>query len=67
MAGYDEQLADKLKESPWEMMPWFEEAAKEAVDEVTFPRGNGETEAEDIHVTIICEATPTSARDLENA
>ena len=65
LAGYDEQLADKLKESPWEMMPWFEEAAKEAADEVTFPRGDGETNLEDIHVNFISVETLTSVRDLK--
>ena len=48
MAGYDEQLAEKLKPSPVETMPRFEEAAKEAADEFTFPRGNGETDVENI-------------------
>eukprot|EP00092_Neocalanus_flemingeri_P025492 GFUD01027640.1.p1 GENE.GFUD01027640.1~~GFUD01027640.1.p1 ORF type:complete len:749 (-),score=252.70 GFUD01027640.1:1872-4058(-) len=66
LAGYDEQLADKLKQSPGEMLPLFEEAAKEAADEVTFPRADGETTVEDIHVTLISEAAPTSVRDLKS-
>jgi len=66
LAGYDEQLADKLKQSPGEMLPLFEEAAKEAADEVTFPRADGETAVEDIHVTLISEAAPTSVRDLKS-
>jgi len=66
LAGFDEQLADKLKQSPGEMLPLFEEAAKEAADEVTFPRAEGETGVEDIHVTLISEAGPTSVRDLKS-
>jgi len=66
LAGFDEQLADKLKQSPGEMLPLFEEAAKEAADEVTFPRAEGETSVEDIHVTLISEAAPTSVRDLKS-
>jgi len=66
LAGYDEQLADKLKQSPGEMLPLFEEAAKEAADEVTYPRADGETNVEDIHVTLISEAAPTSVRDLKS-
>ena len=31
---------------------------KEAADEVTFPRADGETDVEDIHVTLISEAAP---------
>ena len=53
LAGYDEHLADRLKQSPGDMLPLFEEAAKEAADEVTFPRADGETNVEDIHVTLI--------------
>jgi len=66
VAGFDEQLADKLKQSPGEMLPLFEEAAKEAADEVTFPRADGETNVEDIHVTLISEASPISVRDLKS-
>jgi len=66
VAGFDEQLADKLKQSPGEMLPLFEEAAKEAADEVTFPRADGETNVEDIHVTLISEASPTSVRELKS-
>jgi len=66
VAGFDEQLADKLKQSPGEMLPLFEEAAKEAADEVTFPRADGETNVEDIHVTLISESSPISVRDLKS-
>merc|ERR1712142_1253950 len=56
----------RLKQSPGEMLPLFEEAAKEAADEVTYPRADGETIVEDIHVTLVSEAAPTSVRDLKS-
>merc|ERR1712142_1325692 len=56
----------RLKQSPGEMLPLFEEAAKEAADEVTYPRTDGESDVEDIHVTLISEAAPTSVRDLKS-
>ena len=66
LAGFDEQLAEKLKQSPGEMLPLFEEAAKEAADEITFPRAEGEEKVEDIHVTLTSEAVSTSMRDLKS-
>ena len=38
LKGFDEQLAEKLKQEPTEMLALLEEAAKECADEVTFPR-----------------------------
>ena len=35
-----------------------QEAVKEAAEEDTFPRADGETDVEDIHVTLISEADP---------
>jgi len=66
LAGFDEQLAEKLKQSPGDMLPLFEEAAKEAADEVTYPRAEGEEKVEDIHVTLTSEAVSTSIRDLKS-
>ena len=34
LASFDGELADKIRRSPTEMMPLFEEAAKEVADEV---------------------------------
>jgi len=66
LSGYDEQLAEKLQKSPGEMLPLFEEAAKEAADQITKPRPAGEETVEDIHITLTSEAVPTSVRDLKS-
>ena len=34
LSSYDSELADKIRRSPAELMPLFEEAAKEIADEV---------------------------------
>jgi DNA replication licensing factor MCM5 len=66
LAGFDEHLADKLKQAPALMLSLFEEAAKEAADEVTSPRPADEKVVEDIHVSLVSEAAPTSVRDLKS-
>ena len=66
LSGYDEQLAEKLQKSPGEMLPLFEEAAKETADLITKPRPAGEEKVEDIHITLTSEAVPTSVRDLKS-
>jgi len=66
LAGFDEQLAEKVKKAPGEMLPLFEEAAREAADDITQPRVEGEEKVEDIHVTLVSEAAPTSMRDLKS-
>lgn len=66
LAGFDEQLADKLKQAPALMLSLFEEAAKEAADEVTSPRPADEKDVEDIHISLVSEAAPTSVRDLKS-
>merc|ERR1719209_2570644 len=38
LKGFDEQLCERLKQEPAEMLALLEEAAKEVADEVTFPR-----------------------------
>ena len=48
------------------MLPLFEEAAKEAADEVTYPRAEGEEKVEDIHITLTSEAVSTSMRELKS-
>jgi len=66
LSGFDEQLAEKLKQSPGDVLPLFEEAAKEAADEVTYPRAEGEEKVEDIHITLTSEAVSTSMRDMKS-
>jgi len=66
LAGFDEHLADKLKQAPALMLALLEEAAKEAADEITSPRPAEESRVEDIHVSLCSEAAATSARDLKS-
>jgi len=66
LAGFDEQLADKLKQAPALMLSLLEEAAKEAADEITAPRPQEEQKVEDIHVSLVSQASPTSVRDLKS-
>ena len=67
LKGFDESLAEKLKQSPTEMLGLLEEAAKEAADEVTFPRDKNAEEVEDIHVTLKWDQwEPQSVRELKS-
>lgn len=65
LAGFDENLADKLKKQPTEHLQIFEEAAKEVADEITSPRPDNE-ELQDIQVLISSNANPTNIRDLKS-
>ena len=67
LKGFDEQLAEKLKQEPAEMLGLLEEAAKEAADEVTYPRDKEQEEVEDIHVSLAWDQwKPQSVRDLSS-
>jgi len=63
LASYDAELADKIRRNPTEILPLFEEAAKEIADEVTKPR-NSEDELQNIHVTLKSDETGISVREL---
>lgn len=65
MAGYDENLADKLKRQPTEHLQIFEEAARHVADEVTAPRAEDE-EVHDIQIIINSKANPTNIRELKS-
>lgn len=65
LAGYDENLADKLKRQPSEHLQIFEEAARVVADEVTAPRPEDE-EVQDIQIIITSKANPTNVRDLKS-
>lgn len=66
LAGYDENLADKLKRQPTEHLQIFEEAARHVADEVTAPRPEGEEEVQDIQIIINSNANPTNIRELKS-
>lgn len=65
VAGFDENLADKLKNQPSEHLKIFEEAAKEVADEITAPRPDSE-EIHDIQILLASNANPTNIRDLKS-
>lgn len=66
LSSFDAQLADKLSRLPSEFMPMFEEAAREAADELTQPRPLGEEQVEDIQVLLRSEANPIQIRELRS-
>lgn len=65
LAGFDENLADKMKKQPSEHLQIFEEAAKEVADEITLPRPEGE-KIQDIQILITSNANPTCIRELKS-
>lgn len=66
LVAFNDDIADKLQKSPTEMIPLFEEAAKEVADEITRPRDIDESEVQPIQVMIKSEARPTLLRDLKS-
>lgn len=66
LRNYDEELTDKLVKQPSEYLPLFEEAAKEAADESTRPRPEGEEEVQDIQVTLKSDAIPEGIRNMKS-
>jgi DNA replication licensing factor MCM5 len=65
LAGFDENLADKMKKQPTEHLEIFQEAAKEAADEITAPRPENE-EVQDIQILISSNANATNIRELKS-
>lgn len=65
LAGFDEQLAEKMKKQPTEHLQIFEEAAREVADEITSPRPEGE-EMHDIQILITSNSNPINIRDLKS-
>lgn len=65
LAGFDEQLSDKLTKQPTENLQIFEEAAREVADEITSPRPEGEEEVQEIQVLLQSNGNPTNIRDLK--
>lgn len=65
LAGFDENIADKLKKQPSEHLQIFEEAAREVADEITSPRPDNE-ELQDIQILIASNANATCIRELKS-
>lgn len=66
LSSFDSQLADNLLRLPAEYLPLFEDAAREAADEVTQPRPQEEEIMEDIQVLLKSDANPVQIRDLRS-
>jgi DNA replication licensing factor MCM5 len=64
LSSYDEELGELIKKQPTEVLPLFEDSAKEVVDEITRPRPDGEDTVRNIQVMIRSEANPMFIRQL---
>jgi len=62
--SYDEELGEQVKKQPTEVLPLFEDAAKEIADEITRPRPEGEETVKNIQVMLRSEANPIFIRQL---
>lgn len=62
--SYDEELGELVKKQPTEVLPLFEDAAKEIADEITRPRPEGEEHVKNIQVMLRSEANPIFIRQL---
>jgi len=62
--SYDEELGEQVKKQPTEVLPLFEDAAKEIADEITRPRPEGEEQVKPIQVMLRSEANPIFIRQL---
>lgn len=62
--SYDEELGEQVKKQPTEVLPLFEDAAKEIADEITRPRPEGEEQVKPIQVMLRSEANPMFIRQL---
>lgn len=64
VSSYDEELGEQVKKQPTEVLPLFEDAAKEIADEITRPRPEGEEAVKPIQVMLRSEANPMFIRQL---
>lgn len=62
--SYDEDLGELVKKQPTDVLPLFEDAAKEVADEITRPRPDGEEHVKSIQVMLRSEANPIFIRQL---
>ena len=64
LTSYDEELGELIKKQPTDILPLFEDVAKEVVDEITRPRPEGEEKVKNVQVMIRSEANPMFIRQL---
>lgn len=65
LSAYDETLGEKISKQPTELLPIFEEAAREVADEITTPRPVGEEKMEDIQILLSSNENCTSLRGMK--
>ena len=51
LASFNSELVEKIRKTPGDVLPLFEEAAKEVADEVTRPRSNGNDDVMNMQVS----------------
>ncbi|XP_003387600.1 PREDICTED: DNA replication licensing factor mcm5-A-like [Amphimedon queenslandica] len=66
LASFDSQLATKLTNVPSDFLPLFEDAAKEAADELTQPRPIGEEKVQEIQIMLKSTTNPVQIRQLKS-
>ncbi|KAF1743099.1 hypothetical protein MXB_3414 [Myxobolus squamalis] len=66
LSYYKENLADKLIEHPSEYLPLFEEAVKQAADEITSPRGINDEIIRDIQILISWACLSCQIREIKS-
>ncbi|KAK3710538.1 hypothetical protein QZH41_009373, partial [Actinostola sp. cb2023] len=66
LSSFDEELADKLNKNPTELLPLFEEAARQVADEVTRPRPEDDEEAQDVQIMLRSGSNPLQVRELRS-
>ena len=54
LTSFNAELAEKIRKTPGDVLPLFEEAAKEVADEVTRPRSEGNPDEVQSMQVLIC-------------
>uniref|UniRef100_A0A1I8IR79 DNA replication licensing factor MCM5 n=2 Tax=Macrostomum lignano TaxID=282301 RepID=A0A1I8IR79_9PLAT len=65
LASYSPEMSQTLAQQPTEIMPIFEEAAREIADEITRPRPGNEEQMPPMQVLLSSHAKPVAMRDLK--
>ncbi|CAK9301437.1 unnamed protein product [Gordionus sp. m RMFG-2023] len=67
ITNFDEEIGDKLWNLPTEIIPLFETAAKEVVEEIILHKDQEEDIAENIQIILNSRANPKFLRDLKSS
>jgi len=66
LASFNSELVEKIRKTPGDVLPLFEEAAKEVADEVTRPRSDGNDDVMNMQVTLRSAEVGSAMRDLSS-